>query len=120
MRRSPPNTCSWAFSATAVARPPMVLSETPESATGGEPTFSPALKAVLEVALSGKRRLTVSTDLLVVALAEGHPPISAILRASGADDRRLMLMSVLMRGFRKPITEEDVGLVATSRWRVRL
>ena len=43
-----------------------------------------------------------------------------MLRASGADDRRLMLMSKLMSGFRKPVTEEDVSLVATSRWRVRL
>ena len=93
-----------------------VLSEIPGSATGGDPTFSVEFKAVLEVALSGKRRLTVSTDLLLLALAEGHSQISAILRASGADDRRLMLMS----GFRKPVTEEEVSFVATSRWRVPL
>lgn len=96
-----------------------VLSETPGSATGGDPTFSAELKAVLEVALSGKRRLTVSTDLLLLALAEGHSPINTILRASGAD-RRLMLVSALMSRFRKPVTEEEVGFVATSRWRVRL
>jgi ATP-dependent Clp protease ATP-binding subunit ClpC len=99
-----------------------VLSETPGSATGGDPTFSAELKAVLEVALSGKRRLTVSTDVLLLALAEGYPPIAAMLRASGASgaDRRLRLMSVLMRNFRTPVTEEEVSFVATSRWRVRL
>ena len=92
-----------------------VLSETPGSATGGDPTFSPELKAVLEVALSVKRRLTVDTDLLLLALVEEHSPISAILRAAGAD-RRLVLAS----GFRKPVTEEEVSFVATSRWRVPL
>ena len=97
-----------------------VLSETPESATGGEPTFSPALKAVLEVALSGKRRLTVSADLLLLALAEGHAPVRTILRASGADDRRLMLMGVLMSRFRKPVGDEEVSFVARSRWRIQL
>jgi ATP-dependent Clp protease ATP-binding subunit ClpA len=97
-----------------------LLRETPAAATGGDPTFSPELKAVLEVALSGKRQLTVSTDVLLLALAEEHAPMRAILRAPGADDRRLMLMSVLMSGFRKPVTEEEVSFVATSRWRVRL
>jgi len=52
---------------------------------------------------------------LLLALAEEHSPISAILRAAGAD-RRLMLAS----GFRKPVAEEDVGFVATSTWPVRL
>jgi ATP-dependent Clp protease ATP-binding subunit ClpC len=92
-----------------------VLSEIPESVAGGDPSFSPELKAVLEVALSVKRRLTVDTNLLLLALAEEHSPISAILRAAGAD-RRLLLTS----GFRKPVTEEEVSFVATSRWRVRL
>lgn len=68
-----------------------VLSETPGSAAGGDPTFSPDLKAVLEIALSVKRTLTVNTDLLLLALAEEHSPISAILRVAGAD-RRLMLI----------------------------
>ena len=68
-----------------------VLSETPGSATAGDPTFSPELKAVLEIALSVKRTLTVNTDLLLLALAEEHSPISAILRVAGAD-RRLMLI----------------------------
>jgi ATP-dependent Clp protease ATP-binding subunit ClpC len=68
-----------------------VLSETPGSATGGDRTFSPDLKAVLEIALSVKRTLTVNTDLLLLALAEEHSPISAILRVAGAD-RRLMLI----------------------------
>jgi ATP-dependent Clp protease ATP-binding subunit ClpA len=36
-----------------------VLSETPGVATSGEPTFSPELKAVLEVVLTVKRRRTV-------------------------------------------------------------
>ena len=97
-----------------------VLSETPGSSTGGDPTFSAALKVVLEVALSGKRRLTVSTDLLLLALAEGHAPIRAILRASGADDRRLMLMGVLMSRFRKPVGDEEVSFVARSRGRIQL
>ena len=92
-----------------------VLSETPGSATGGDPTFSAELKAVLEVALSVKRRLTVNTDLLLLALAEEHSPISAILRAAGAD-RRLVQTS----GFRKPVTEEEVRFIATSKWRVQM
>jgi hypothetical protein len=46
---------------------------------------------VLEIALSVKRTLTVNTDLLLLALAEEHSPISAILRVAGAD-RRLMLI----------------------------
>ena len=68
-----------------------------------------------------KRTLTVNTDLLLLALAEEHSPIGAILRAARAD-RRLMLTS----GFRKyewlpqASAEEDVGFVATSTWRVRL
>ena len=133
MKRSAPNTCSWAFSKsvggsavhaleqlhvspeTLRAEVERVLSEIPESVTGGDPSFSPELKAVLEVALSVKRRLAVDTNLLLLALAEEHSPISAILRAAGAD-RRLLLTS----GFRKPVTEEEVSFVATSRWRVRL
>lgn len=74
---------------------------------------------MLEVALSGKRRLTVDTNLLLLALAEEHFPINAILRAAGADPRRRL---ILTSGFRrdKPVTEEEVHLIATSRWRVRL
>jgi ATP-dependent Clp protease ATP-binding subunit ClpC len=77
--------------ATLRAEVERVLGETPGSATGGDPTFSPDLKAVLEIALSVKRTLTVNTDLLLLALAEEHSPISAILRVAGAD-RRLMLI----------------------------
>src|SRR4029450_13225506 len=39
------------------------LSETPGVATGGEPTFSPELKAVLAVRLTVKRRRTGDPDL---------------------------------------------------------
>jgi ATP-dependent Clp protease ATP-binding subunit ClpC len=70
-----------------------VLSETPGSATGGDPTFSPELKAVLEIALSVKRTLTVNTDLLLLALAEEHSPISAILRVAGADRRSMLILT---------------------------
>ena len=45
-----------------------VLGETPRSATGGEPAFSPKLKAVLEVVLTLKRKRTVDPDLLLLAL----------------------------------------------------
>ena len=81
--------------------------------------FSAEVKAVLEVALGGKRQRTVTTDLLLLALAEGHSATSAILRASGSD-RRFSVMSVLMSQFRRPVTEEEVSVVARSRWRVPL
>jgi ATP-dependent Clp protease ATP-binding subunit ClpC len=95
-----------------------VLGETPASPTGGDPTFSPELKAVLEVALSLKRQLTVSTDVLLLALVEEHAPTRAILRACGAD-RRLFLVSGFLRSLRKPVTEDEVSLVARSSWRVQ-
>src|SRR5437867_9122999 len=57
-----------------------VLGETPGSATGGEPTFSPDLKAVLEVVLTVKRQPTVDPDLLLLALLPAdHPAMSGIL-----------------------------------------
>jgi ATP-dependent Clp protease ATP-binding subunit ClpA len=99
-----------------------VLSETPGSATGGDPTFSPELKAVLEGVLTVKRRRTVDPDLLLLALlADEHSAISEILHATGGDRAKARWLPVrMMSVLRKPVTEEEVHLIATSRWRVRL
>jgi len=98
-----------------------VLGETPGSATGGEPAFSPELKAVLEVVLTVKRRRTVDPDLLLLALlTDEHSAISGILHATGADLAKARWLPVRMSVLRKPVTEEEVSFVATSRWRVRL
>jgi ATP-dependent Clp protease ATP-binding subunit ClpC len=99
-----------------------VLSETPGSATGGDPTFSPELKAVLEGVLTVKRRRTVDPDLLLLALlADEHSVISEILHATGGDRAKARWLPVrMMSVLRKPVTEEEVHLIATSRWRVRL
>lgn len=97
-----------------------VLSETPGVATGGEPTFSPELKAVLEVVLTVKRQRTVDPDLLLLALlADEDSAISGILHATGADLAKAPWLPVRMSVLRKPVTEEEVRLIATSRWRVR-
>jgi ATP-dependent Clp protease ATP-binding subunit ClpC len=97
-----------------------VLGETPGSATPGEPTFSPELKAVLELVLTVKRRRTVDPDLLLLALlADEHSAISGILGATGADLAKARWLPVRMSVLRKPVTEEEVSFVATSRWRVR-
>ena len=97
-----------------------VLSETPGSATGGNPTFSPELKAVLTDTLTVKRTRTVDTNLLLLALLRGdHSAISGILQAGGADLAKARVLTRLVSTFHKPITEEDVHLIATSRWRVR-
>jgi ATP-dependent Clp protease ATP-binding subunit ClpC len=92
-----------------------VLSEIPGSATGGDPIFSPDLKAVLAIALGVKRPRAVNTNLLLLALAAEHSPIGEILRTAGAD-RRLMPLS----GFGKPVNKEDVSFVATSTWLLTL
>ncbi|MGH7309987.1 MAG: Clp protease N-terminal domain-containing protein [Candidatus Rokuibacteriota bacterium] len=99
-----------------------VLGEAPGSATSGEPAFSPELKAVLEVVLTVKRRCTVDPDLLLLALlADEHSAISGILHATGADLAKARWLPVrMMSVLRKPVTEEEVGLIATSRWRVQL
>jgi ATP-dependent Clp protease ATP-binding subunit ClpC len=98
-----------------------VLGEIPGSASGGEPAFSPELKAVLEVVLTVKRRRTVDPDLLLLALlTDEHSAISGILRATGADLAKARWLPVRMSILRKPVTEEEVSFVATSRWRVRL
>jgi ATP-dependent Clp protease ATP-binding subunit ClpC len=98
-----------------------VLRETPGSATGGEPVFSPELKAVLEGALTVKRTLTVNTGLLLLALlADEHSTISGVLHGAGADLAKARRLAMLVRTFQKPVTEEEVHLIATSRWRVRL
>jgi ATP-dependent Clp protease ATP-binding subunit ClpC len=97
-----------------------VLGETPGSATGGEPTFSPELKAVLEVVLTVKRQRTVDPNLLLLALlTDEHSAISGILHATGADLAKARWLPVRMSVLRKPVTEEEVSFVATSRWRVR-
>jgi ATP-dependent Clp protease ATP-binding subunit ClpC len=98
-----------------------VLNETPGSATGDEPVFSPQLKAVLEGVLSVKRRLTVDTNLLLLALlADEHTAISEILQAAGANLGKARCLAMLVSTFRKPVTEEEVHLIATSKWRVHL
>jgi len=98
-----------------------VLGATPGLATGGDPTFAPEVKAVLEVALSVKRTLTVDTGLLLLALLGGdHSAITGILQAGGADLAKARLLTMLVRTLRKPVTEEEVRLIATSRWRVSL
>jgi ATP-dependent Clp protease ATP-binding subunit ClpA len=98
-----------------------VLGATPGSATGGEPTFSPELKAVLEDALTVRRTLTVNTGLLLLALLGGdHSAISGILQASGADLSKARRLATLVKTFQKPVTEEEVRLIATSKWRVHL
>jgi ATP-dependent Clp protease ATP-binding subunit ClpC len=98
-----------------------VLGATPGSATGGEPSFSPELKAVLESALTVKRTLTVDTGLLLLVLLGGeHVAISGILQAGGADLAKAHRLSTMVRTFQKPVTEEEVRLIATSRWLVRL
>jgi ATP-dependent Clp protease ATP-binding subunit ClpC len=97
-----------------------VLSETPGSATGANPTFSPELKAVLTDTLTVKRTRTVDTNLLLLALLKGdHSAISGILQAGGADLAKARVLTRLVSTFQKPVTEEDVHLIATSRWRVR-
>ena len=97
-----------------------VLGETPGSATGGEPAFSPELKAVLEVVLTVKRQRTVDPDLLLLALlTDEHSAISGILHATGADLAKARWLPVRMSVLRKPVTEEEVSFVATSRWRIR-
>jgi ATP-dependent Clp protease ATP-binding subunit ClpC len=98
-----------------------VLGETPGSTTGGEPVFSPELKAILEVVLTVKRRRSVDPDLLLLALlADEHSAISGILRATGADLAKARWLPVQMSVLRTPVTDEEVSFVATSRWRVRL
>ncbi|MGH7306964.1 MAG: Clp protease N-terminal domain-containing protein [Candidatus Rokuibacteriota bacterium] len=98
-----------------------VLGEIPGSATGGEPVFSAELKAVLEAVLTVKRRRTVDPDLLLLALlTDEHSAISGILHATGTDLAKARWLPVRMSVLRKPVTEEEVSLVATSRWRVRL
>jgi ATP-dependent Clp protease ATP-binding subunit ClpC len=97
-----------------------VLSETPGSATGGNPTFSPELNAVLTDTLTVKRTRTVDTNLLLLALLRGdHSAISGILQAGGADLAKARVLTTLVSKFQKPVTEEEVHLIATSRWRVR-
>jgi ATP-dependent Clp protease ATP-binding subunit ClpC len=97
-----------------------VLSETPGSATGGNPSFSPELKAVLTDTLTVKRTRTVDTNLLLLALLRGdHSAISGILQAGGADLAKARVLTTLVSNFQKPVTEEEVHLIATSRWRVR-
>jgi ATP-dependent Clp protease ATP-binding subunit ClpC len=93
----------------------------PGSATGSEPAFSPELKAVLEGALAVKRRRTVDPELLLLALlAEEHSAVSGILHATGADLAKARRLPVrMMSVLNKPVTEEEVHLIATSRWRVR-
>jgi ATP-dependent Clp protease ATP-binding subunit ClpA len=97
-----------------------VLGEMPGSATGGEPAFSPELKAVLEVVLTVKRQRTVDPDLLLLALlTDEHSAVTGILQATGADLAKARWLPVRMSVLRKPVTEEEVSFVATSRWRVR-
>jgi ATP-dependent Clp protease ATP-binding subunit ClpC len=107
-------------SETVRAEVERVFGATPESATGGDPTFSPELKAVLEVALSVKRTRTVTADLLLLALMDEHPGISGILQAAGADLAKARKLTMLVSAFQKPVTEEEVSFITTSRWRVRL
>jgi ATP-dependent Clp protease ATP-binding subunit ClpC len=95
------------------------LSQIPGSVPAGEPAFSLELKTVLAAALSLKRRLTVDPDLLLLTLlAEDHPATNRILRGAGADLVRTRRLTVLVSGFRKPVTEEEVRFIATSKWRV--
>ena len=97
-----------------------VLGETPGSATGGNPTFSPELKAVLEGVLTVKRQPFVDPNLLLLALlTDEHSAISGILHATGADLAKARWLPVRMSQLRKPVTEQEVSFVATSRWRVR-
>ena len=107
--------------ATLRAEVERVLSETPGSATSGDPPLSPELKTVLAAALGVKRRLTVDTDLLLLALlAEDHPATSRILRGTGADLAKARRLTVLVSALRKPVTEEEVRFIATSKWRVQV
>jgi len=105
---------------TVRAEAERVLGETPRSATGGEPVFSPELKGLLEVVLTVKRRRTVDPDLLLLALlTDEHSAARGILEATGADLAKARWLPVQMSVLRKPVTEEEVGFVARSRWRVR-
>jgi len=71
--------------------------------------------------LTVKRRRTVDPDLLLLALlTDEHSAIRGILHATGADLAKARWLPVRMSVLRKPVTEEEVSFVATSRWRVRL
>jgi hypothetical protein len=75
---------------------------------------------VLTDTLTVKRTRTVDTNLLLLALLKGdHSAISGILQAGGADLAKARVLTRLVSTFQKPVTEEDVHLIATSRWRVR-
>ena len=96
-----------------------VLGETPRSPTGGEPVFSPELKGLLEVVLTVRRQRTVDPALLLLALlTDEHSAVRGILQASGADLAKAQWLPVRMSVLRKPVTEEEVSVVATSRWRL--
>ena len=99
-----------------------VLSETPESATSGDPAFSPELKAVLEAALEIQRQRVGIERLLLGLLADDRSAASQILRAAGADldEARRTTLLLDRLGLDRPITEENVRFIATSKWRVRL
>jgi ATP-dependent Clp protease ATP-binding subunit ClpA len=90
-----------------------VLSETPGSATSGEPAFSPELKAALEAALELQRRHhgSISTEhLLLSLLADDGSVASRILRAAGADLDEARQWARLFAGL----------FIATSKWRMQI
>ena len=95
------------------------LVEIPRSPTGGEPIFSPELKGLLEVVLTLKRQRTVDPALLLLALlTDEHSAVRGILQATGADLAKAQWLPVRMSVLRKPVTEQEVSIVATSGWRI--
>jgi ATP-dependent Clp protease ATP-binding subunit ClpC len=98
-----------------------VLSETPESATGGDPAFSPELKAVLEAAFGVHRRrhgLIGTEHLLLGLLADERSAASRILRAAG-EGLTVALRMGFLGDLGLPRREENVRFIATSKWRVQ-
>ena len=100
------------------------LEATPGSATNGDPHFSAELKSVLAAALEEQRRHGhnwLGTEHLVLGLLSSRSTVSAMLRSAGADLDEARRMTILCVGqsLRPVSTEEMLGMIATSKWRVQ-
>jgi ATP-dependent Clp protease ATP-binding subunit ClpC len=101
-----------------------VLEAVPGTATNGDPNFSGELKSVLEAALEEQRRHGhnwLGTEHLILGLLSNRSTVSAMLRSAGADLDEARRMTVLCVGqsLRPVSTEEMLGMIATSKWRIR-
>lgn len=95
-----------------------------EAQVAGEAAFAPGMKRVLALAVQASAdtscRLVGTEHLLLALIQEGEPGTAPVLASHGLTLEEVRRELNVLIGTQVPFSEDNVRLIANSRWRIRL